>query len=205
MLVSGTFPSVLGVTAVEDAVALSLERVGPRLQALRARFGLTLADVTELTGISTSTLSRLETGQRKPSLEVLLPLASVYRIPLDELVGAPETGDPRVRLRPSRINGRTVIPLTRAPGATSHAWKIVIPASFSLPVMKAHEGSEWIYVLSGRMRLILGEQDMILEAGEVAEFHTRTPHWFGSDGEHEAEILSIFGPQGEHMHTRAER
>ncbi|MFT4235776.1 MAG: XRE family transcriptional regulator [Microbacterium sp.] len=191
--------------AVEDAVATSLERVGPRLQALRARFGLTLAEVTELTGISKSTLSRLETGQRKPSLELLLPLASAYRIPLDELVGAPETGDPRVRLRPKRVNGRTVIPLTRVPGASSHAWKILIPASFSTPEMKSHEGTEWIYVLSGRMRLILGEQDMVLEAGEVAEFDTRIPHWFGSDGDHEAEILSIFGPQGERMHTRADQ
>ena len=83
--------------------------------------------LAEATGISKSTLSRLETGQRRPSLELLLPLAQAYRVPLDDLVGAPEVGDPRVRLKPHKVHGRTVLPLTRQPGGVQ-AWKIVIPA-----------------------------------------------------------------------------
>ncbi len=108
---------MVSVEATEGADVRSvLDRVGPRLQALREARGLTLADVSERTGVSSSTLSRLENGQRRASLEVLLPLAQVYRVPLDELVGAPETGDPRVRLRPRRVNGRTVVPLAHQPG-----------------------------------------------------------------------------------------
>ena len=183
-------------------ISSALEAVGPRLKRLRSQHGITLTELSETTGISQSTLSRLETGQRKASLELLLPLALAYRIPLDDLVGAPEVGDPRVRLRPRRVNGRTVIPLTPNPGGLQ-AWKIVIPGSQTQPEPRTHEGYEWLYVLSGRMRLILGDNDLTLGAGEVAEFDTRLPHWFGSADGSAAEVLSLFGRQGESAHVRA--
>ncbi|MBM7503547.1 helix-turn-helix domain-containing protein [Agromyces aurantiacus] len=183
-------------------IEAALDAVGPRLKRLRSQRGLTLSELSETTGISKSTLSRLETGQRRPSLELLLPLAQAYRVPLDELVGAPEVGDPRVRLKPRRVHGRTVIPLTPNPGGVQ-AWKILIPAGQSRPEPKSHEGYEWLYVLSGRMRLILGEHDLVMGAGEVAEFDTRLPHWFGSADGTPAEVLSLFGRQGESVHVRA--
>ena len=185
-----------------SAIAAALDQVGPRLKRLRLDRGVTLAALTEATGISKSTLSRLETGQRRASLELLLPLAQAYRVPLDDLVGAPEVGDPRIRLKPHRVHGRTVLPLTRQPGGVQ-AWKIVIPAANTKPLPKTHEGYEWLYVLAGRMRLVLGEHDLVLGAGEVAEFDTRVPHWFGSAGQGSVEVLSLFGPQGERVHARA--
>ena len=121
---------------------------------------------------------------------------------MDDLIGAPEVGDPRVRLKPRRVKGRTVIPLTQQPGGMQ-AWKIIIPASKATPEPRAHDGHEWLYVLSGRMRLILGDHDLVLGPGEVVEFDTRTPHWFGSTGEAPAEVLSLFGRHGEEMHVRA--
>lgn len=189
---------------MQDAktIADSLDAVGPRLKRLRAARGITLADLSEMTGISKSTLSRLETGQRRPSLEVLLPLARAYRVPLDEMVGAPDVGDPRVRLKPRRVNGRTVVPLTPHTGGMQ-AWKIIIPGSQTAPEPRTHEGYEWLYVLSGEMRLILGDHDLVLRAGEVAEFDTRLPHWFGSADGRPAEVLSLFGRQGESVHVRA--
>jgi transcriptional regulator with XRE-family HTH domain len=183
-------------------IAAALDQVGVRLKRLRMQRGVTLTSLTAATGISKSTLSRLESGQRRPSLELLLPLAQAYHVPLDELVGAPEVGDPRIRLKPRNANGRTVIPLTRQPGGVQ-AWKIIIPASKIEPVLKINEGYEWLYVLSGRMRLVLGDHDLVLGAGEVAEFDTHVPHWFGSTGDQEAEVLSVFGGQGERMHVRA--
>ena len=182
-----------------DGIAAALDQVGPRLKRLRSQRGATLTEVAAATGISKSTLSRLETGQRRPSLELLLPLAQAYRVPLDELVGAPEVGDPRIRLKPGRVNGRTVIPLTRQPGGMQ-AWKIVIPPTRSSPNHGPTTGYEWLYVLSGRMRLVLGDQDLVLGPGEVAEFDTQMPHWFGSTGDGPAEVLSIFGRHGERAH-----
>ncbi len=183
-------------------IAAAIDQVGPRLKRLRTQRGVTLSSLAAATGISKSTLSRLETGQRRPSLELLLPLALAYHVPLDELVGAPEIGDPRIRLKPRRVKGRTVIPLTRQPGGMQ-AWKIVIPTSKVKPDPRAHEGYEWLYVLAGRMRLVLGDHDLILGSGEVAEFDTQVPHWFGSTGDQAAEVLSLFGPQGERIHVRA--
>jgi transcriptional regulator with XRE-family HTH domain len=174
--------------------------VGPRLRRVREQRGLTLTEAAERTGISKSTLSRLETGQRRPSLELLLPLTHTYRVPIDDLVGAPEVGDPRIRLKPRRVNGRTVLPLTRPGGI--QAWKIVIPTAQSAPHPRTHDGFEWLYVLSGHMRLVLGDQDLVLRVGEAAEFDTQVPHWFGSTGEEPAEVLSIFGRPGERMHLR---
>lgn len=183
--------------AVESAVG----GVGKRLRRVRTRRRMTLTGVAEVTGISKSTLSRLENGQRRPTLELLLALSGTYRVPLDDLVGAPDVGDPRIRLKPGRVKGRTVIPLTRQPDGVQ-AWKIVIPVDRARPEPRAHDGHEWIYVLSGRMRLVLGDEDWVLRPGEVAEFDTRVPHWFGSTGQEPAEILSIFGRPGERMNVR---
>ncbi len=183
------------------AVAAALAGAPSRLKRVRRQRGMTLTEVAEGTGISKSTLSRLETGQRRPTLELLLTLSQVYRVPLDDLVGAPDVGDPRVRLKAGRVKGRTVIPLSKQPDSMQ-AWKIVIPTSKVDPEPRAHDGHEWIYVLSGQVRLVLGTEDWVLQPGEIAEFDTHVPHWFGSTGQAPAELLSIFGRPGEHMSVR---
>lgn len=181
-----------------------LRTVGPRLRALRQRSDLTLADLSAATGISVSTLSRLESGQRRPNLELLVPLARAHQVPIDELIGGPAADDPRVRALPFTRNGATYQPLTRRPGGLQ-AYKLVIPASRrqQAPDPQVHDGYEWLYVLSGRLRLVLGEHDLILGPGEAAEFDTRLPHWFDRAGAESVELLSLFGAQGERMHVRA--
>ncbi|MEU3778825.1 XRE family transcriptional regulator [Streptomyces sp. NPDC032472] len=186
--------------ANDDAAVLAA--VGPRLRELRKKRGITLAGLAQSTGISVSTLSRLESGERRPNLELLLPLARAYRVPLDELVGAPPVGDPRVRLKPIKRAGVTIVPLTQHPGGLQ-AFKMVIPRTRRVPDLRTHEGYEWLYVLSGRLRLVLAERDLELKPGEAAEFDTRLPHWFGSTGEEAVELLSLFGPQSERVHVRA--
>lgn len=184
------------------AITTVLAEVGPRLRRLRTQRGVTLTQLAAATGISKSTLSRLESGQRKPSLELLLPIAQVHQVPLDELVGAPEVGDPRIRPKPRVRGGRVVVPLTRQPSG-QHAWKVIIPPEAGEPELRTHEGYEWLYVLSGTMRLILADHDITMGPGEVAEFDTRVPHWFGPAGDQPVEILSLLGRHGEHVHVRA--
>jgi transcriptional regulator with XRE-family HTH domain len=184
------------------SITRALSEVGSRLKRVRTERGVTLAALSEATGISKSTLSRLESGQRRPSLELLLPISQAHRVPLDELVGAPEVGDPRVRFTPIKRHDSTIVPLTRQPGPLQ-AFKMVIPVSRATPDPQTHEGYEWLYVLSGRLRLVLADHDVVLSSGEAAEFDTRLPHWFGSTGDAPVEILSLFGRQGERMHVRA--
>jgi len=191
-----------------DDLNTVLGAVGPRLRLLRQQRGTTLAELAEETGISVSTLSRLEGGLRRPTLELLLPLARAHQVPLDELVDAPPTGDPRIRPRPIERHGAVYLPLSRRPGGLQ-AYKIIYPPEWPAPPgaepaeLRTHEGYDWIYVLQGRLRLVLGEHDFVLETGEVAEFDTRTPHWMGNPEPHPTEVLGLFGPQGERMHVRA--
>src|SRR5215210_1626921 len=189
---------------MDDDLDQSLATVGPRLKALRKKRETTLADLSASTGISVSPLSRLESGDRKPTLELLLPLARAYGVTLDELVDAPPTGDPRIHLRPEKADGMTMVPLTRQ-AVGIQAFKMVIPAGRARrsPQPQTHEGYEWVYVLAGQLRLVLAQHDLTLGPGEAAEFDTRTPHWFGAADEDAVEFLSLFGKHGERAHVRA--
>ena len=183
---------------IEETIAA----VGPRLRALRLKRDVTLVALAEATGVSASTLSRLESGQRKATLELLLSLSSFYGVTVDDLVGAPPVGDPRVRLKPVTARGRTYYPLSRRPGGVQ-AFRTVIHSGETQPSPRTHEGYEWLYVLSGRLRVVLGDTDIEIGPGEVVEFDTRVPHWFGRVGDEPVEFLSLFGKQGERMHVRA--
>ncbi|MEU6441584.1 XRE family transcriptional regulator [Streptomyces sp. NPDC047046] len=179
-----------------------LAGVGERLRGLRKERGMTLAALSGSTGISVSTLSRLESGLRRPTLELLLPLARAHRVALDELVGTRPVADPRVRAEPIVRHHRRMYPLSRHPGGVQ-AYRMVIEGGSLDPEPRTHEGYEWMYVLHGRLRLVLGEHDLVLEPGEAAEFDTRVPHWFGLLDDRPVELLVLFGPQGERMHVRA--
>jgi len=178
-----------------------LDQVGPRLRAARQAKGLTLEDVASRAGMSVSTLSRLESGKRQAGLALLVPLTRHLGIRIDDLV-RPDSPDPRVR-RPAVRRGEHVIaPLTLEDSPVS-TFKITYPPGRELPELRVHDGFEWLYVLSGRLRLRLGTQDFLLSRGEAAEFDTRTPHAMGAAGPRPAEVLSIFNADGERMHTHA--
>ncbi|MGV9985559.1 helix-turn-helix domain-containing protein [Streptomyces olivaceus] len=192
----------------DDETAQVMTSLGARLRAIRQARGLTLAQLAAATGVSVSTLSRLESGQREPGLRHLLPLARAHRLPLDELVGS-RTGDPRVHPRPFTRHGQTWVPLTRNPNDGLHAYKQILPAPAAprtertpRPEQGSHEGHEWLYVLSGRLLLALGEHDLVLTAGQTAEFDTRVPHGIANAGDRPVEWLALYGAQGERMHIR---
>jgi transcriptional regulator with XRE-family HTH domain len=181
----------------------ALSAIGPRLRALRQQRETTLTDLSAATGVSVSTLSRLESGTRKPTLELLLPLARAHGVSLDQLVDAPLSEDPRIQMEPITRYGMTMLPLTRR-AVGVQAYKLIIPADSvrRTPDPQVHEGYEWLYVLNGRLRLVIDEHDLVLSSGEAAEFDTRVPHWFGAADNEPVELLSLFGKQGERAHLR---
>lgn len=178
-----------------------LASVGPRLRAARKERGWTLDELAERAGMSASTLSRLESGKRQASLELLLPLTRRLGIRVDDLLAPPEE-DPRVRRASIRRGGLTIAPLTREESEV-RAFRITYRPGAPLPEPRVHPGYEWLYVLSGRLRLRLGDQEIVLEPGEAAEFDTMTPHLLSADGEHPAEVISIFNAAGERIHLAA--
>lgn len=188
----------------QPTVGAVIEQIAPRLRHAREKKGVSLADLARATGISTSTLSRLESAQRKPSLELLLPITAALGIPLDEIVSAPRILDPRVPQQPTTTGGRILIPLSRHQGEP-RAYKMTIPAHDEQPHLRTHAGYEWLYVLRGQLRVKLGDHDFIMGTGEAAEFDCQIPHWFGAAGRGSVEVLSLFGKQGERIHLRTSR
>lgn len=162
---------------------------------------MTLTDLSEATGINVSTLSRLESGTRRANLELLLPIAKAHGVPLDDLVNS-KIADPRVREEPQKVGSMTIIPLTSQPG-NLQAYKMILAPTEDIREPGTHEGYEWLYVLSGRVRLQLGDRDFVMGAGEAAEFDTHIPHRFSAADGRPAEVISLFGKQGERVHLRA--
>lgn len=180
-----------------------LENLGPRLRSARQERGWTLEDLAGRAEMSVSTLSRLESGKRQASLELLLPLTRQLGIRVDDLLAPSEERDPRVKRHAVQRPGMTIAPLTRE-ASEVRAFKISYhPEAPATCEPKSHEGHEWLYVLSGRLRLQLGDQEHVLTRGEAAEFDTRIPHLLSADGARPAEVISIFNTVGERLHLHA--
>jgi transcriptional regulator with XRE-family HTH domain len=185
-----------------------LAGVSARLTLLRRERGLTLTAVAQDIGISLSTLSRLESGHRRATLELLVPLARAYGVTLDELVGLQSSADADLQGQSVRTDDMIAWRLSRSPGQPM-ALKIVYPATRTTPPdpLPTHEGHQWVYVLAGRLRLIVADLDAVLHQGHCAEIDTRLPHWTGTTGDGPVELLALYGRQGERAHllTRTSR
>ena len=176
--------------------------VRQRLRELRTERGLTLEAVAARAQIDVSTLSRLESGKRRLALDHVPALAAALGVSTDDLLtraaagppGARAAADPRrpddVAAHPPRPGRTACTPTSSASALTRREPPAELPT---------HEGHDWIYVLTGRMRLLLGDDDLVIKPGEAVEFSTWTPHWFGAvDGP--VELIAIFGPHGERVH-----
>ena len=173
--------------------------VRTRLRSLRTTLGLSLDDLAARTNLSPSTISRVETGKRTISLDVLLPLAAGLQVGLDALLDVSGDDDVVIRPTPSRIGGRTTWALSR-PDSSTVAVKMLVEPTAAHPQQRVHPGHDWLFVLSGRVLLLLGDREITVEAGEAAEFATMTPHAFVAvDGP--AELLMIFDRDGQHAHV----
>ena len=181
-------------------MASVVSQVGPRLRALRHARGWTLEELAERAQLSPSTLSRLESGKRQATLELLIPITRQLGVRIDDLLPDVDV-DPRVRRAVIKRDGLVIVPLAPE-GSALATYKITYPPAGASPSLKVHEGYEWLYVLTGRLRLRLGEQDLVLEAGEAVEFDTQTPHAIMSAGRRPAQIISIFSEEGARVHTR---
>lgn len=180
-------------------------RVRRRLRELRTERGLTLQQVADRASIDLSTLSRLEAGKRRLALDHVPLLADALGVSTDQLLGSSLPQDPRVRGEPRTYDGMTMWPLSHhGPSTGLQAYRMVLEPDRNTPpdVLPVHEGYDWLYVLHGDLRLLLGDQDLTISPGEAVEFTTWTPHWFGVV-EGPVELIAILGPHGERLHLHA--
>ena len=175
------------------------QTVRTRLRGLRRAQSLSLDDLAERSHLSASTISRIETGKRAISLDVLLPLARALRTDVETLLAEDDDEDVVIRPTPTREHGRTTWVLTKAT-ATTTAMKVRLEPG-PRPQPRVHPGHDWFFVLEGSVELTLGERIVRVEAGEAAQFETMTPHAFVAvDGP--AEVVMIFDPDGHRVHRR---
>lgn len=173
--------------------------VRTRLRTLRRTLGLSLDELAARAHLSASTLSRIETGKRTISLDVLLPLAAALQVDLDALLDVSDDDDVVIRPAPSASGVRTTWMLSR-PTASVVAMKMRLEPTPHPPEPRVHPGHDWFYVLDGRVRLSLGDREVLVETGEAAEFATMTPHAIVAlDGP--AELVMIFDRDGQRAHV----
>ena len=173
--------------------------VRTRLRSLRNTLGLSLDELAARTNLSASTISRVETGKRTIGLDVLLPLARALQVDLDSLLDVRSDDDVVIRPTPSRSGDRTTWMLSR-PTGTTIAVKIRIEPTQRVVEQRVHPGHDWFFVTEGRVRLALGEREIIVETGEAAEFATMTPHAVTAIDE-PAELVMIFDRDGQRAHV----
>src|SRR3954447_17056810 len=151
-----------------EPVADELPAVAPQLCSLRRRASLTLEAAARAAGLSAAHLSRLETGQRQPSLPMLLALARIYGTTVSELLGETVADrDALVRaadMEPTRAGGWTYWQ-AGAPGRGMQALRVRVPHGSQGDIVRVHPGEEWLYVLRGRLRLRLGDVAHLLAPG----------------------------------------
>lgn len=173
--------------------------VRARLRTLRQTLGLSLDEVAARANLSASTISRIETGKRTISLDVLLPLASALQVDLDELLDVRGDDDVVIHPVPSGTGDRISWVLSRSTRGTV-VIKMRLEPTRHVPEQRVHPGHDWFFVLEGRVRLLLGEREIVVEAGEAAEFATMTPHAMTAvDGP--AELIMIFDRDGQRAHV----
>ena len=172
--------------------------VRTRLRSLRNTLGLSLDELAARTNLSPSTISRVETGKRTISLDILLPLATALQVDLDALLDVRSDDDVVIRPTPNSSGERTTWMLSRPTGSTIAVKMRLEPRRAA--EQQVHPGHDWFFVIEGRVRLSLGERQIIVETGEAAEFATMTPHAFAAiDGP--AEVIMIFDRDGQRAHV----
>jgi len=178
------------------------QAVRTRLRSLRTTLGLSLDELAERANLSPSTISRVETGKRTISLDILLPLAAALQVDLDALLDVHSDDDVVIRPTPSTAGKRTTWMLSRPTGSTI-AVKMRLEPTRRKTEQRVHPGHDWFFVTEGRVRLSLADRDVIVEAGEAAEFATMTPHALAAiDGP--AELIMIFDRDGQRAHVHHE-
>lgn len=161
------------------------EQVRARLRQARFERGLSLAQLAARAGMTASTISRLETGARRLTLAQVERLAEALELPTDALLGVQASPSPA-------RDGRTWWPVGAERDDGPRVYRVELPVGE--PVRHQHEGHQWLHVLDGTARLLVGDRERLLRAGESADFPTWEPHALVAV-ERPADVVIIFRPR----------
>jgi transcriptional regulator with XRE-family HTH domain len=155
--------------------------IGEYLRAIREHQGLSLEQAAERSGISVSHLSRLESSERQPSVASLLAFSAAFGVPVGALFGETQGANQLTISEPDEprreSNGLAIATCSGYAGSSAiDALRITVPVDRPAPVPAHHSGEEWIYVLSGTLRLEYDGDVHFLEPGTAVHFNAELPH-----------------------------
>lgn len=182
---------------ISDRLNADLVKLGARLRKLREERGWRLEDLAERTGLSRPYLSRLESGERQPSLTALFSVAQAYGVTFASLFEPEPVAENGVVVRGSesplqRGNGLLYANLSKGSWAFNlQPLKILVPAERGEGELYQHEGEQWLYVLNGRLSLKLAEEELLLEPGDAAHFDADKPHRLTALDGRDAEVILV--------------
>jgi|SRR5579862_2661181 len=196
---------------IERPLGRVLASLGSQLKTLRTQRGWTLEKLSSLSKLSEPYLSRLESGSRQPSLAALITLARVYDIALRTLL----EGDGQT-MAPCKIisantetriaNGLAYRPVSAGSSLTGfQAVEIRVPANRRETGFNAHEGEEWLYVISGALNLMFEHEQHALRPRDAAHFDARLPHRLAATGRRDAVILLVTADPDHHLEEKSSR
>jgi transcriptional regulator with XRE-family HTH domain len=171
---------------------------------MREQQGLTLEQASEISGISTSHLSRLESSDRQPSVASLLALSAAFGVPVGALFGETQGPTPIGFSLPEETrhesNGLTVASCSGYAGSSViDALRVTVTPERLTPAPARHPGEEWLYVLSGDLHLEYDGDFYVLSAGTTAHFNAEVPHRLSAEGT-AAEILLVAAKPVRNLH-----
>ena len=182
---------------IPNGLSADLIKVGERLRQLRKERGWKLEDLAERTNLSRAYLSRLENGERQPSLTALFHVAQAYGVTFSSLFESEPDLEGGVIIRAAqapvrRGNGLFYASLSKGSLAFNlHPIRIVVPAEREEGEVYQHEGEQWLYVVSGSLGLEIGDEEFSLESGDAAHFSADNPHRLTALGGQDAEIILV--------------
>lgn len=173
-----------------------------RIRALRQSNGWSLDSLAKRAGLSVSTLSRIETGNRRIALDQLVPIARSLGTTLDELVAPADGKGVIIGPEPITVPGMTMWKLSDDDAVNG----VVVtkirfdPEQHIAPTeARVHPGKEWFTVLSGEIQLTLGDRVFHVKSGQAAQFDTMTPHVIRAIGG-VSEVVSMMDSAGTRAH-----
>jgi transcriptional regulator with XRE-family HTH domain len=190
----------LAYVAMRSDFAVSA--LGDRLRAAREGRGLTLEQLSASVGVSKAHLSRLESGDRQPSVGILVEVAAALGTRVSVLLGEDGTGAPLATFAPDaprhiaaglEIASSSGFPESRV----IEALRVHVPVDREPPAPARHRGEEWLYVLRGILELEFDGAPYELRQNTAAHFDAARPHRF-SAGRTGADLLLVsadFGPE----------
>ena len=196
------------MTMLSETLSAGLEhyRIGPKIRALRLQKNMGQGQLAEHTGLSPALLSKIERGQLFPTLPTLLRIAMVFGVGLEYFFVEGERPPPvavtrqkdRLRLpdRPSEETPCYLFESLNFPATDRKmgAYLAEFPCYSRPSKPHQHAGSEFIYVLKGRLLVNVGGDDTALAEGDAMQFDSDTPHSYRRHGEGPALVIIVVVP-----------